>query len=367
MLHYHRVGGSGIVAYEIGRSMAEDRGHEVHFVGMEPPFRFGGTFSERMHFHKVEVKEYPVFDYQPYTLALASQLSELILLHDIDVIHSHYALPHAVAAHLAKEISGKPVKTVATLHGTDITVVGAHPTMRNITCYAIRVSNRVTAVSDSLKEATIKEFGISKNKIRKIYNFVNPKHFNPDLPRVKQLNPKGKKIIIHISNLRPVKSPLDVIEIFYGIQKTIREEMELWVVGEGPLLSAMIARAGELDISNSVKFIGIYSNIGSLLASADCFLLPSKQESFGLAALEAMMCGTPVIATRVGGLPELIDDGSTGFLFDFGRNQEAVDKASELFQNEQLYARIRENGLERARTKYDMTAIVSQYEELYLL
>ncbi|MCK4746670.1 MAG: glycosyltransferase, partial [Bacteroidales bacterium] len=191
MLHYHRVGGSGIVAYEIGRSMAEDRGHDVHFVGIEPPFRFGDTLSDHMHFHKVEVKEYPVFDYQPYTLALASQLSELILLHDIDVIHSHYALPHAVAAHLAKEISGKPVKTVATLHGTDITVVGSHPTMRNITCYAIRVSNRVTAVSDSLKESTIKEFGISKNKIHRIYNFVNPEYFNPDLPRVKQLGTNG--------------------------------------------------------------------------------------------------------------------------------------------------------------------------------
>ena len=173
ILNYHRIGGSGIVAYEIGRSMAEDRGHQVHFIGLEAPFRLGGRFSENIRFHKVSIKEYPVFDYQPYDLALASQLSEIIMRYDIDVIHSHYALPHAISAHLAKEISGQPVKTVTTLHGTDITVVGVHPTMKNITRYAIEVSDEVTAVSNFLKKETEERFNIAGNKIKTVYNTCN--------------------------------------------------------------------------------------------------------------------------------------------------------------------------------------------------
>jgi len=366
ILCYHRIGGSGIVAYEIGRAMAEDKGHNVHFMGLEPPFRLKGNCSDKMKFHKIHIKEYPVFDHQPYALALASQLSVLIKHYDIDVIHSHYAIPHAISAILARDISGRNVKLVTTLHGTDITVVGAHPSMMDITCYSIEKSDVVTAVSKDLVKESEQKMCVSHGRIKVVYNFINPAFFNPSL-RTPELRGKNDKFIItHISNLRPVKRPLDVINIFNEIYKTMGEAVELHIVGEGPMQFEMMKLVDDLNLKDSVKFLGVRSDIGSLIASADLFLLPSENESFGLAALESMACGVPVLATRVGGLPELIEDGKSGLLFHLGNIKEAAEKGIQIIRDSALYNIIRENGLKTATEKFNMDKIVDQYEKLYM-
>ena len=364
ILCYHRIGGSGIVAYEIGRAMAEDKGYTVHFMGLEPPFRLREDSSDKMRFHRVHLEEYPVFDYQPYALALASQLSVIIKRCNIDVIHSHYALPHAVSALLAREISGKPVKCVTTLHGTDITVGSAHPGMTDITCYAIEKSDVVTAVSKALAVETEKKLCVAANRIETVYNFINPRFFNPGLRDV-ETGEKHKTVIIHASNLRAVKRPLDVIKIFHGIYRYLGDSVELQIVGEGPLQYEMIALAEQLGIEKNVHFLGVRSNIGRMFASADMLLLPSQQESFGLVALEAMACGVPVVASRAGGLPEVIEDGRSGLLFPVGDTDEAVEKAVRVLKDKKLYRYIREEGLKEANEKFNMNKIVDQYENLY--
>lgn len=365
ILCYHRIGGSGVVAYEIGRAMAEDKGHTVHFMGLEPPFRLKSNRSDKMKFHKVHVEEYPVFDFQPYSLALASQLSNIINRCNIDVIHSHYALPHAVSALLARDISGKPVKCVTTLHGTDITVVGAHPSMTAITCYAIARSDVVTAVSKDLARETSQKFCINSGKIETVYNFINPKFFNAGLRSPDIRGDNNKTIIMHISNLRAVKRPLDVIKIFHGIYRAMGDQVELHIVGEGPLQYDMVTLVDQLGIEKNVQFLGIRSDIGALIASSDLFLLPSQQESFGLVALEAMACGVPVIASSVGGLPEVIEDGKSGFLFQVGNVEEAAEKAVRILKDKELYHSIREQALKDAEQKFSMNKIVDQYEDLY--
>jgi len=364
ILCYHRIGGSGIVAYEIGRAMAEEKGHNVHFMGLEPPFRLKEDSSDKMRFHRVHLEEYPVFDHQPYALALASQLSVIIKRCNIDVIHSHYALPHAVSALLAREISGKPVKCVTTLHGTDITVVGAHPGMTDITCYAIEKSDVVTAVSKALAVESEKKLCVTGNRIETVYNFVNPQFFNPGLRDIEP-GKKHKMVIIHASNLRAVKRPLDVIKIFHGIYRYMGDSVELQIVGEGPLQYEMTTLVEQLGIEKNVHFLGVRSNIGHVFASADLMLLPSQQESFGLVALEAMACGVPVAASRVGGLPEVIEDGRSGFLFPVGDTDEAAEKAIRVLKDKELYRYIREQGLKDATEKFDMNKIVDQYEKLY--
>ncbi|MCK4765304.1 MAG: N-acetyl-alpha-D-glucosaminyl L-malate synthase BshA [Candidatus Aminicenantes bacterium] len=364
ILCYHRIGGSGIVAYEIGRAMAEEKGHTVHFVGLEPPFRLKNNESEAMRFHKVYVREYPVFDFQPYSLALASQLSTLIRRYDIDVIHSHYALPHAVSALLARDISGRKVKCVTTLHGTDITIVGAHPTMTDITRYAIEKSDAVSAVSNHLKLESETKLGITPGKIKTIYNFANPEFFNPELKSA-ACKKGGKTIMLHLSNLRAVKRPLDVIKIFHGIEKALDKPAELRIVGEGPLQYEMMDLAKELGIADKVKFLGVRSDIGCLIASSHLMLLPSQQESFGLAALESMVCGVPVAASRVGGLPEVIEDGKSGILFTVGDTGEAAQKAGKVLKDRALYDSIVEEGIRAGQEKFSMGKIIDQYEKLY--
>lgn len=366
ILCYHRIGGSGVVAYEIGRAMAEERGHNVHFMGLEPPFRLKEDDTGRMQFHKVQVKEYPVFDYQPYDLALASQLSIIIKHFHIDVIHSHYALPHAVSALLARDISGKEsVRCVTTLHGTDITVVGSHPGMMDITRYAIEKSDVSTAVSNSLVQDTERVLGVTPGKIKTVYNFVNPKFFNPGLKPTDCESGKGKTVILHLSNLRAVKRPLDVIKIFHGIYKALGRPVELHVVGEGPLQYEMMAEVEKLGLESDVHFLGVRSNIGAVLACSNLLLLPSQQESFGLAALEAMACGVPVVASRVGGLPEVIEDGHSGFLFPVGNTDEAAEKAVKLLKDQELYHAVRQAGIDVAMEKFAMNKIIDQYEALY--
>lgn len=365
ILSYHRIGGSGVVAYETGRAMAE-RGHNVHFIGLEPPFRLRDNFLSNIYFHKVWVHEYPVFDYPPYTLALASQLSEIIDEFDIDIVHSHYALPHAAAALMAKDISKKEVKCITTLHGTDITVVGAHPSMKNITKYAILKSDKVTAVSNYLKRKTEIEFDIEPGKINTIYNFVSRDMFNPALSQSSPLKKNDKTVIIHLSNLRPVKEPLDLIKIFATVCNKSDKELELWIVGEGPMKTEMQHLARELGVCPKVKFLGIKNIIGPILASADIFLLTSKQESFGLSLLEALSSGVPAVATNAGGIPELIENGKTGLLFEPGNIKQAANNILSLLKNKKLYKNIRQNGLDIALNKFGKQQIVDQYEQLYL-
>lgn len=366
ILCYHRIGGSGILAYEIGRAMAEVKGHQVHFMGLEPPFRLKDNESDKIQFHKVWVKEYPVFDFQPYDLALASQLSEIIQRYQIDVIHSHYALPHAVAALLARDISKRKVKCLTTLHGTDITIVGAHPSMIHITRWAIENSDVVTAVSEDLKRETVAKLNIAPEKIQTVYNFVNTQNFYPNPNNRYPCTDKGKTIVLHVSNLREVKCPIDVIRIFYGIVNSMDCPVELWVIGEGPLESEMVKETQILGIEDKVRFIGVRSNLGFLIAQAHLLLLPSKKESFGLAALEAMACGVPVVASRVGGLPEVIEDGVNGFLFTFGDIQEAVNKSVQVLQDHQLHSRIRQAALQTVKDRFPLEKIVDQFEQLYL-
>jgi len=365
VLHYHRIGGSGIIAYEIGRAMAEERGHNIHFMGLEPPFRLGDDYPDNIRFHKVWVKEYPVFDFQPYALALASQLAKIIIEHKIDVVHSHYALPHAVSAILAKEISGKTVKLVTTLHGTDITIVGAHPSMINITRYAIEKSDVVTTVSDFLKKETANIFNIAPNKINTVYNFINTNDFNPELCQECYKKKKGKKkIMIHISNLRDVKRPLQVIDIFYKMSKQMAD-LELWIIGEGPKQQAMQEMARNYGILNQIKFLGISYNTGPILACSEMMLFPGQIESFGLVALEAMACGVPVLASNSGGIPEVIAHGKDGLLFEPGKVDQAVKLGLELLHDPQRYNKMHDQAILTAVNKFSRDKIILQYENLY--
>lgn len=366
ILSYHRIGGSGIVAYEIGKAMALEKGHEVHFVGLEPPFRFRNAFHPQMLFHRVWVKEYPVFDFQPYSLALASQLADLIIRKGIDVIHSHYAIPHAVAALLAKQISKRNVRTVTTLHGTDITVVGVHPSMKLVTEWSIENSDRVSSVSNYLTRETETLFDVTKNRIQTIYNFVNTENFNPDLAKDFPYRSENKLVFLHVSNLRPVKAPLKVIEIYHKIYKDLPKDSELWIVGEGPLEFEMVQLAEKLGILHKIKFWGVCNNVGPIMAAADVMILPSEKESFGLAALESMACGTPVVAANAGGVPELITDGENGFLFNNQNVDEAAEKIIRLCHDQDLYTRIRQNAIDTAVNKFDRKKIINQYESLYL-
>lgn len=371
VLHFHRIGGSGIVAYEIAKQMTR-RGHCVHFVGLEKPFRMINekpdmVGTQCMHFHKVTMVEYPVFDYQPYVLALASQLAEIILAHDIDVIHSHYAIPHAVAAILAKKISEKKVRCITTLHGTDITIVGATPSMYKVTQYSIDKSDYVTTVSNFLKQQTCSTFHSSSHHIEVLYNFIDEELLNePFTPK-----PLVQEVIfLHASNLRSIKDPLEVVELFYHVltsvdDENVRNNYYLWVVGEGPLKYAMIERVKELGIQNQVKFWGEYNDINIFIRQSSFFLFPSKGESFGLAALEAMAYGVPTIGLRMGGLVEVIDDNVDGILYEDGKTIDAVSRVVELIKIRSKYRAMSQAAYNKVRNKFLSKPIIDRYEEIY--
>ena len=324
---YPTFGGSGVVATELGIALA-NKGHEVHFITYNQPVRLN-ALSKNIHFHEVFVEEYPLFHFQPYELALSSKLVAMVKLHEIEILHVHYAIPHAYAAYMAKQMlkeDGIEIPIVTTLHGTDITLVGSHPTYKTAVEFSINNSDEVTSVSHSLKDDTLRLFNIKKD-IKVIHNFIDiEKYAAIDGPECLRGNlaSENEKILTHISNFRPVKRIPDVIDIFYKVQQKV--EAKLLMVGDGPERDKAEKKVIELGISEKVLFLGNSSEVDKILCLSDLFLLPSRTESFGLAALEAMAAKTPVISTNSGGLSEVNVNGKTGFLSRSRRfNEKSVD------------------------------------------
>ncbi|MFC4078058.1 N-acetyl-alpha-D-glucosaminyl L-malate synthase BshA [Salinithrix halophila] len=359
---YPSHGGSGVVATELGKLMAE-RGHQVHFITYDMPFRLG-HFFHNIHYHEVEANRYAVFRYPPYDLALASRMAQVAKLHQLDLIHVHYAVPHAICAYLAKEMVDDSFKVVTTLHGTDITVLGEDPSLRDIICFGINQSDAVTAVSDDLIRQT-KEMLCIDRPLERIYNFVDQRVYSPrDISDIReQCARPEEKILLHISNFRPVKRVPDVIRIFDQVQKKV--PAKLLLVGEGPEWSLAVEMAQERGLTDKITFMGKQDEVARLISLADLLLLPSAKESFGLVALEAMACGVPTVGSNAGGLPEVVADGETGFLSGIGEVEAMADHAIRLLSDPDLYRRFSEMGLERARDRFCAEKIADQYEDLY--
>ena len=362
---YPTYGGSGAVATELGLALAS-RGHEVHFISYDQPFRLGG-FRERVFFHEVEMEDYPLFEHPPYTLALAVALHDAARKHQLDLVHMHYAIPHAASAYLAKQMLAqeRALKIVTTLHGTDITLVGLHPSFHAITRFSILESDGLTAVSDYLRAETVRDFSVPESRIEVIPNFIDTDKWRPDREPChrSKLAPGGEKIVMHISNFRSVKRVEDVVETFAGIQK--KTPARLVLVGDGPDRPRALDRAAALGVQDKVLFLGKHSSVDELLSCADLFLLPSETESFGLAALEAMACGAPVIATRAGGLPEVIDHGRTGYLFDVGAVEEMADAGARLLTDEAAHAKMAAAARAAAQERFSADTVVPLYESYY--
>jgi N-acetyl-alpha-D-glucosaminyl L-malate synthase BshA len=362
---YPTYGGSGAVATELGVALAE-RGHEIHFVSYAQPFRLGG-FHERVFFHEVEMEGYPLFEHPPYTLALAVAIHDAARKHKLDLVHMHYAIPHAASAYLARQMLApeRPLKIVTTLHGTDITLVGLHPSFHAITRFSILESDGLTAVSSYLRDETVRDFSVPSSRIEVIPNFVDTDVWRPDREPCHRatLAPRGEKIVMHISNFRPVKRVEDVVTVFAGIAARVPARMVF--VGDGPDRPRAAQRAAELGVQDQVVFLGKHQSVDELLACADLFLLPSETESFGLAALEAMACGAPVIASRAGGLPEVIDDGETGILCDVGATDAMAEAGVRLLTDDDLHARIAGAALRAAEQRFSADVVVPSYESYY--
>ncbi|KZE77270.1 N-acetyl-alpha-D-glucosaminyl L-malate synthase BshA [Paenibacillus elgii] len=359
---YPTLGGSGVVATELGKLLAE-KGHEVHFITHSMPFRLG-KFDRNIFYHEVEVNDYYVFKYPPYDLSLASKLAQVVKLEELDLLHVHYAIPHAVCALLAKQMVGPELKVVTTLHGTDITVLAQDESLSDLIRYAINESDAVTAVSQDLIQETRQLLGIEK-PIDLAYNFVDKRVYYPrEVASLrKEFAPPDEKILIHISNFRPVKRVTDVVDIFDRVRKEVPSR--LLFVGEGPELSKVLCKVKELGLLDRVTFCGKQDDVAQLLSLADLMLLPSEKESFGLVALEAMACGVPTIASNAGGIPELITHGETGYLADIGDVEQMAAYAIALLKDESLYKKTVDACLYRARYTFCNDLITRQYEELY--
>ena len=362
---YPTFGGSGVVATELGLALAH-RGHEVHFITYSQPVRLA-LLSPNVHYHEVNVPEYPLFHYQPYELALSSKLVDMVKLYDIELLHVHYAIPHAYAGYMAKQMlkgEGIEIPMVTTLHGTDITLVGNHPFYKPAVCFSINKSDVVTSVSESLKQQTYDLFNITK-EIHVIPNFieVNNNTNDPTIPCMRSAIAKNEeRIITHVSNFRKVKRIPDVVKIFDRIQKKI--PAKLLMVGDGPEKAAAEDLCRKLGISEKVLFLGNSSEIDQILSYTDLFLLPSETESFGLAALEAMAWSVPVISSNSGGLPEVNIDGVSGFLSDVGDVDSMAVNALSILENEETLAVFKANALAIAKT-FDIINILPLYEDLY--
>ncbi|MCH4552586.1 N-acetyl-alpha-D-glucosaminyl L-malate synthase BshA [Aestuariibaculum lutulentum] len=361
---YPTFGGSGVVATELGLELSK-RGHEIHFITYNQPVRLE-LLSNNVHYHEVNVPEYPLFHYQPYELALSSKLVDMVKLHGIEILHVHYAIPHAYAAYMAKKMLIEEniyVPIVTTLHGTDITLVGSHPFYKPAVTFSINKSDAVTAVSQSLKDDTLRLFDI-KNEINVVTNFIDLDKHNVLFSDCQRsiMAKDDEKIITHISNLRPVKRVEDVIDVFYNIQKEM--PAKLMLVGEGPEREKIEARCVELDIYNKVVFLGKSNEIDKILWFSDLFLLPSQTESFGLAALEAMASGVPVISSNTGGIPEVNIQGVSGFLSDVGDVADMTKNALYILSDAERLKTFKENARKTA-AQFDVHTIVPQYEKIY--
>lgn len=362
---YPTFGGSGVVATELGMALAE-RGHHVHFITYKQPVRLD-FISKDIHFHEVFVEEYSLFHFQPYELALSSKMVEVVKEYDLEILHVHYAIPHAYAAYMAKQMlkqKGIDVKVVTTLHGTDITLVGSHPNYKSAVEFSINNSDVVTTVSNSLREDTLRLFNITK-EIKVIYNFIDFEQY-PEIGDEECLRHTiandNERIITHISNLRPVKRVPDVIKIFYKIQKEIPSK--LLIVGEGPDRESIECQAKELGILEKILFMGNSNEVNKLLCYSDLFLLPSETESFGLAALEAMAARTPVISTNSGGLPEVNINGVTGFLSDVGDTDDMAKNGIYILKDFDRLQQFKQNALSQAK-KFSLENILPDYKEVY--
>lgn len=362
---YPTFGGSGVVATELGKALA-DRGHQVHFVTYNQPARLD-LFSENLYYHEVSVSNYPLFDFPPYELALASRLVDVVRFEKLDILHVHYAIPHASAAFMAKQILmtyGIYIPVVTTLHGTDITLVGRDRTFKPVVTFSINKSDGVTAVSQHLKDDTYRYFDI-ENGIKVIPNFIDLKRFNLQAKDhfKKAIAPSGEKIIIHTSNFRKVKRTDDVIRIFAKLVEQI--PAKLLMVGDGVERSYCEELARDLGVGDNVRFLGKQDAIEEILSVSDLFLMPSESESFGLAALEAMACKVPVISSNAGGLPELNLDGVTGFLRDVGDVDGMAEKAIYILEDEARLQQFKNNALARAK-EFDLANILPAYENYYV-
>jgi len=362
---YPTYGGSGAVATELGLELAR-RGHEIHFISYASPFRLRG-FAERVTFHEVTQVEYPLFEQSsPYALALAVKQHEVAVREDLDLMHVHYAIPHAATAWLAKQMmkEERDLKIVTTLHGTDITLVGQDPSYFTLTKFSIEQSDAVTAVSAFLREETYKAFGCAGCDVMVIPNFINPADYHPatDASGRRALAPEGHRILIHVSNFRPVKRVLDAVHIFAGVRKAMPATLVL--VGDGPDRDPAEHEVDKLGLKRDVRFLGKVDNVGDVLRGADLFLLPSATESFGLAALEAMACGVPVIASAAGGIPEVVTDGETGALAPVGDVAGMTERALAILNDTAEHERMRRNAAARA-LEFAAERIVPRYEKLY--
>ena len=363
---YPVYGGSGVVATELGKALAA-RGHQIHFIAYSLPFRLAHV-TENIYFHEVNVNTYPLFEYPPYSLALTSKMVDVVRYEKLDLLHVHYAIPHATSAVLARQILNEQdvsVPVVTTLHGTDITIVGQDPSFAPVVTYSIDQSDGVTAVSDFLRKETYEAFGV-ENEIEVIPNFIdtarfhrlNKEHFK------RALCPNGEKVMVHVSNFRPIKNATQVVEVFHRL----RQEglaVKLLMVGDGPDRAPSEHLARELDVYDDIRFLGKQDPIEEILSIADVFMMPSGSESFGLAALEAMACSVPAICSDIGGLPELIGDSAGGCLCPLNDIDAFTECAHRILTDDTLQAHMAEAARARAVDTFDLNTIIPHYEAYY--
>ncbi len=362
---YPTFGGSGVLATELGLALS-DKGYEVHFITYQQPVRLTNGFHPNIYFHEVKVPTYPLFDFPPYETALASAMVDVIVNQKLDLLHLHYAIPHASAAYFARQIlkkTGKDIPFITTLHGTDITLVGRDPTYASVVTFSINESDAITAVSNSLREETFRSFSIEK-EIHVIPNFVDVKRFHhTDKNHFKQmLAPDGERILVHVSNFRSVKRVPDVIKIFAEVKKEL--PAKLLMIGDGPDRQNVEELARTMGVYEDVRFLGKQEQISEILSITDLFLLPSETESFGLSALEAMACSVPVISTNAGGLAEINVHGVTGYLSDVGDTDAMAAYAISILKDNDNLQHFKKAAIAHAR-KFEKQHIIPQYEKLY--
>ncbi|GAB6990272.1 N-acetyl-alpha-D-glucosaminyl L-malate synthase BshA [Paenibacillus pini] len=360
---YPSLGGSGVVATELGKLLAE-KGHQVHFIAHSIPFRLGGTFHKNIFYHEVEVSDYYVFRYPPYDMSLATKMAQVAKMQQLDILHVHYAVPHAVCAFLAKQMVGEKLKVVTTLHGTDITVLAQDESLKDLIRLAINESDAVTAVSNDLIRETRDVLDITRD-IDLTYNFVDKRIYYPrDTSSLRDDYAKPhEKILMHISNFRPVKRVGDVVDVFAKVNEKMPSK--LLFVGEGPELPKIQCKINELGLEDKVYFLGKQDEIAQVISLADVLLLPSEKESFGLVALEAMACGVPTVGSQAGGIPELVVHGETGFLTPIGDTSQMAEYAIRLLSDAELTERFREACLRRACKDFADGLITKKYEQIY--